>query len=69
MEHTAAISSTLIPLLLALIGFEGAIMAWQFKRHLDKNERDHDELFARTNEHDRRLSVMENEVGHLNKRG
>ena len=69
MEHTVAISTTLIPLLLAVIGFEGAVMAWQVKRHLDKHERDHDELFSRTNEHDRRLSVMENEVEHLNREG
>ena len=69
MEHTVAISSTLIPLLLAVIGFEGAVVAWQVKRHLDKNERDHDELFSRTNEHARRLSVMENEVDHLNREG
>lgn len=68
MEHTVAISQTLIPILLAIIGFEGAIVVWHSRRLLDKNERDHDELFARTNEHSRRISVVENEVGHLKER-
>lgn len=61
-QHTAAISQYLTPLLLAVI-------AYLLMRYLGKNERDHDELFSRTNEHSRRLSVVENEVEHLNRQG
>lgn len=67
MEHTVAISSTLIPILLAVIGAEFALMTWQLKRFLDRNEHDHDQFFARTNEHDRRLTRVESDVEHLNR--
>lgn len=60
MEHTMAISAWLTPLLLVVI-------AYYLKRFLDKNERDHDEFFQRTNDHSRRLSVVENEMQHLSR--
>ena len=58
MEHTLAISAWLTPLLLMII-------AYYLKRFLDKNERDHDEYFQRTNEHNVRLTRVETEVEHL----
>ena len=42
-------------------------MTWQLKRFLDRNEHDHDQFFARTNEHDRRLTRVESDVEHLNR--
>lgn len=65
MEHAAAISATLIPLLLALIGVEFAVIIYQFKRSLEKNEQEHGELFARVNSHDVRLTRVETEVSYL----
>ncbi len=83
MEHTAAISSTLIPLLLAVIGCLVVVLLWLGKRmheKLDKlmvhrescflcfaakgsNDADHAEFFKRTNDHETRLTMLENQFG------
>lgn len=58
MDHVAAISTFLVPILLGVI-------VYQLQRFLVKNERDHDEFFQRTNEHSIRLTRVETEVEHL----
>ncbi len=58
MDHTAAISSWLTPVLLVVI-------AYYLKRFLERNERDHDEFYRRTNQHDIRLTRVETEMEHF----
>lgn len=60
-QHTAAISQFLQPLLLGII-------AYLLARYGSKIERNQDELFRSRNEHEKRLSVVENEVDHLKER-
>lgn len=76
MEHTVAISSILIPILLGLIVAEFGVVAWALRRAIDKNEKDHNELFKRTNEHhtklaehEIRLNKTERDIEYLGHRG
>lgn len=69
MDHAAAISSWIVPLLLSIIGAGILGVCWMLKRVLDSNEREHTHLFELTQRHETvlvehgvRLERVENEV-------
>lgn len=76
MEHTAAISVWLTPILIGIIGalflLEVGVMGKIFLNVLKRNEQDHNELFQSRNEHSRtlaqheiRIDRVETEVEHI----
>ena len=72
MEHIAALSSWLVPVLLSIIGGGILGVCWLLKKTLENNERDHTTFYSLINKHESllvehgvRLKRVESEVEYI----
>ena len=65
MEHTGAIASYLIPLLLAVLCGLASYGLYMHKQFMARNEREHENFYLRESEHDQRLTRCETKLEHV----
>lgn len=65
MEHSSAIMEFAMPLLLAIIAVLIACICWELRRHLSRNDDDHDEFRKDLRSQDNRIARVETRVERL----
>lgn len=65
MEHSAAISQVMVPLLLGLLCVVCSYGNYMLKRIIQQNEKEHEKFFENGAVHERRITRVETKVDHV----